>query len=339
MVLYSIRNDAIPSQRRVPGSRCSPRSHASGGRVLPAAVLLLLLAIIPGSILGQDSVDPPAAGKICLVVHGLAGVPEYEENFVKWAQGVKSLCQDQVKAEVIVVDGSEARRDFIMSTFEEVSRRTGLAEIWVFLIGHGTFDGRDYKFNVKGPDVTGSDLSAFLDSVGTSKVYFLAATSSSGTLAKSLQSANRIVLTATKSDRERQPPLFISFFLEGALSAEADTNKDRKVSLAEVFAFCETRIAAWYKEKGRIQSEHPILADGDSTPAAFAYLSEPPEQAYRTLEARNLAPERIRLEREVEDLKLHKMDLTIDEYYQKLEALLVELATLNEKIRELEGRP
>ena len=90
-----------------------------------------------------------------------------------------------------------------------------------------------------------------------------------------------------------------------------------------------------------MQTEHPLLLDagGSGNLARFAYLSTPPEQSYRSLEARQLAPERTRLEREIEDLKLHKQDLTADEYYGRLEKLLLELSKLNEKIRELEGTP
>ncbi|UCF35329.1 MAG: hypothetical protein JSU96_10755, partial [Acidobacteriota bacterium] len=89
----------------------------------------------------------------------------------------------------------------------------------------------------------------------------------------------------------------------------------------------------------RLQTEHPVLDDskGQGSLAMFAYLSTPPEQAYRTLEAKQLAPERQRIEREIEDLKLRKTELTTAEYYATLERLLIELAELNEKIRILEG--
>ena len=80
-------------------------------------------------------------------------------------------------------------------------------------------------------------------------------------------------------------------------------------------------------------------AEDSTASAALAYLSSPPEQAYRTLEAQALATDRIRIEREIEALKLEKAQMEQSDYYRKLEQLLVELAELNERIRHLEGTP
>ena len=94
-------------------------------------------------------------------------------------------------------------------------------------------------------------------------------------------------------------------------------------------------------ERGRIQTEHPVLRDSSQGQllAAAAYLSAPPEKAYRSLEAKELSKDRIRLEREIEDLKLRKPDMVEAAYFTELERLLLELATLNEKIELLEGSP
>jgi hypothetical protein len=131
----------------------------------------------------------------------------------------------------------------------------------------------------------------------------------------------------------------MSFFLEAATSAEADQDKNGTVSLSEAFTLSEIRIKEWYERKKTLQTEHPVLDDegGSGRLAASTFLSQPPEQAYRSLEARQLIPERVRLEREVEELKLRKPEMAESDYYEGLEQLLVELALLNEKIRELEG--
>jgi len=164
-------------------------------------------------------------------------------------------------------------------------------------------------------------------------------TSSSGVLLPMLRGRNRVIILATGGERERLAPLFMSFFLEAARSAEADLDKNGSVSLSEAFSLSEASIQAWYEGKKRLQTEHPILDDsgGEGTLSSLIYLSEPPEQAYRSLEAQRLLPERVRLEREVEELKLRKTEMSETAYFGRLEELLVELATLNEKIRQLEG--
>lgn len=292
------------------------------------AVLILTLWSAIGSALADSE-------ETCLIITGLGGLPEYEENFEKWGTSIETICRDELNAAVHRLDGRTQRRIDILDLFQKAAAEQNQT-VWLFLIGHGTFDGRDYKFNIKGPDLTGSDLASFLDSLDNKRIRAVVATSSSGGMIEELSGPNRIIITATKSERERRPPLFLSFFIEGAAAAEADLNKDGKVSIHEVFVFSEQKLATWYEDRERIQTEHPVL-DDSSNQAPLAYLSSPPEQAYRSLEARNLAPKRQELERSIEDLKLRKGDLPPAEYYQQLEELLVELAALNEHIRQLEG--
>jgi hypothetical protein len=299
-------------------------------------ILLLLLLFRPAS----TAFGAPDAETVCFILTGLGGMPEYEENFEKWASQTAAVCSDQLSAEVLQIDGRETRRTEILSVFDQIAGYSA-REAWVFLIGHGNFDGRDYKFNIKGPDLTGADLAVFLDALQGRSTYIVLAASASGVLLDKLAGPDRVVVTATRSQNERQPPLFMSFFLEGAESAGADVNKDRKVSLQEVFSFTDLKIKSWYEDQGRLQTEHPLIndSDGQGKLAPMVYIASPPEQAYRSLEAQQLLPERTNLEREVEALKLRKAEISLDEYYAKLEELLVELATLNERIRDLEGRP
>lgn len=298
------------------------------------ALLLLFLLVSMQSLVLADS------EKSCVIITGLGGIQEYEENFQKWGESVERLCREQMKAQVTVVNGSRQRRDEVLAAFKQVSASSA-GDVWFFLIGHANFDSRNYKFNIKGPDLTGDDLKRFFDSLGSRNRYIVLATSTSGVLLPILAGPRRVVLSATRSARERHPPLFMSFFLEGAESAEADRNKDGRVSLEEIFAYAEAGVESWYSEKSRIQTEHPVLQEPDDTVrmARFAYLSTPPERAYRSLEARELAKNRVGLEREIEALKLRKPEMQEADYYGELQRFLVELATLNEKIRELEGTP
>lgn len=295
----------------------------------------------------------------CIIIHGLGGLPEYEENFVKWSEALEKAFQNRADAQVRRLDGRTLRRDDILAAFKEVtSSLQPDSEVWLFLVGHANVNRSEYKFNIKGPDLTGSDLEEFFNGLGERRAYLVAATSSSGGLAEQLSAPNRVVVTATRSPFERYPPLFLSFLLESIQSAEADKDKDGKVSLLESYLFSRGKVAQWFTDKGQIQVEHALLDDqskvrlgekkkeqqdqepepaGTGLLASVAFLSAPPEKAYRTLEARQLAEERTAVEREIESLKFQKAELPQEEYYKKLEALLVSLAELNQKISQLEG--
>ena len=44
----------------------------------------------------------------------------------------------------------------------EAEGKDGPAPLWLVLIGHGTFDGQEAKFNLRGPDFTATELALWL---------------------------------------------------------------------------------------------------------------------------------------------------------------------------------
>lgn len=291
-----------------------------------------------------------------LIIRGLAGMPEYEESFATWSSKLEQLQSSRPEARVVVLDGSTQRRDLILDSVSEIlSELSPRGDLWVFLIGHGSYDGRDYKFNIAGPDITGDDLLRILDRTDQGRAFLIAGTSASGVLVPKLSGKNRVIVTATKNQFERQPPLFLSFLVEAGAASEADRDKNGKVSLLEAFLFSRRKVKDWFLEKGRIQTEHSLLDDSSKTRlggddkelpdqvrtgagllAGVAYLSVPHEEVSASFDARTLVRRRDRLQREVENLKLRKGELAEDNYYQKLQQLLVELSDVEEQIQSLE---
>ena len=279
-------------------------------------------------------------------------MPEYEENFVDWGAAVEKMFHEEGNATIYNLDGRRQQLRSILHVFNQVSSLHGQGEVWLFLIGHGNYDGMHYKFHISGPDLTDKNLQSFLDGLGERKAYVIAATSASGVLIGRLSKQNRVIVTATKTQFERQPPLFLSFFIEGATSARADSDKNGKISLLEGFLFARGGLASWFREAGRLQTEHPLLDDngdgvGEARPgwengegflAAAAYLLTPPEKDDQSLQSQQLAAEKHQVERRIQELKYQKKDIPESDYYQRLEDLLIRLATLNEKIGGLAGR-
>ncbi len=50
----------------------------------------------------------------------------------------------------------------------------------LILIGHGTYDGVEYKFNLVGPDITAADLAALCDRIAAKRQLIVNTTSASG---------------------------------------------------------------------------------------------------------------------------------------------------------------
>lgn len=296
------------------------------------------------------------AGDVCVIATGLGGLPEYEENFVKWGDALETVFKERLGDRLVRLDGrTVGRKEMVAALSEAAGKLSGSDQFWLFLIGHANYDGERFKFQIKGPDLTDADLAGVLQGLGDHQVNLVAATSSSGTLLPEMAGENRVIVTATKNALEKQPPLFLSFFLEAASSAEADTDKNGRVSLLEAFLFSRTKVASWFEERGRLQTEHPLLDDrgrvriglekddpkeilstGEGLLSAAVALSAPPERAYRSAEAKALVLDKQGVEREIEDLKFRKSEMATEVYYLKLQELLVRLATINEKIEQSE---
>jgi len=220
--------------------------------VLFSLALLLSFSFVSSFAAPQG----PAQGEtICIIITGLGGMPEYEENFVSWGLATEAHFQDELESVVYRLDGRDKKKRDILELFEQISSSPPPKELWLFLIGHASHDNRNYKFNISGPDLTDQEIKTFFDELGETRTYLVAATSASGTLASQLGQENRVIVTATKSATERQPPLFMSFFLEAVTSEEADADKNARVSLLEAFLFSHQKVASWFEEKGRIQTE------------------------------------------------------------------------------------
>src|SRR5690349_15923570 len=91
-----------------------------------------------------------------LLVVGAGGSNEYSKQFHEWAGRWQEAAR-QGKAEFAAVgldeedEGSDRERLRQSLADEATNSRHAL---WLVLIGHGTFDGRSAKFNLRGPDVT-----------------------------------------------------------------------------------------------------------------------------------------------------------------------------------------
>ena len=95
-----------------------------------------------------------------LIVVGAPGTAEYEAEFHHWA-ALWRAAAEKASAEYVVIgegaEGSPADRDRLRAALAERAS-AGQEPLWLVLIGHGTFDGREAKFNLRGPDVTDAEL-------------------------------------------------------------------------------------------------------------------------------------------------------------------------------------
>ena len=275
-----------------------------------------------------------------VIVQGAPGTEEYGKKFKTQVEAWTNAC---AKAGIAPEIHSGEK------TTEELEKRLATSTperaLWLVLIGHGTFDGREAKFSAEGPDFDVKQLAGWLKPL-KQEIAVIHTASASGGFLKSLSGKNRIVITSTKSPDEVFYARFGEHFAEaiGGL-AEADLDQDKQVSLLEAFRHASKAAATFYENEGRLATEHALLEDNgdgigtrsevfdadapvapgtvlDGARAAQMVLVLSAEEQQLTDEQRST---RDALERDLNKLKAERSKLPESEYYMKLETLLRKL--------------
>ena len=290
-----------------------------------------------------------------MVVVGAAGDEEYAAKFKEWAEHWKEAAKEGGANFVSLGVEKEASTNEAaeFKALLEKQPKSGSSELWLVLIGHGTYDGKEAKFNLVGPDVSGTDLATWLAPLQRPTAV-VAAFSSSAPFLPKLASKGRVVITSTRSGSEVNFSRFGDYISAAIADPEADLDKDGQTSLLEAYLTAANRTAEFYETEGRLATEHPLLddnGDGLGTPPDWFRGVRATKKAkegaqldglranqfylVRSELERQLAPEirahRDELELRIAELREKKASMAEDEYYQKLEPMLLEMAELYEK--------
>jgi hypothetical protein len=305
---------------------------------------------------------PPSApadrNKFAVIISGASGEEAYATQFTQWTLSLRSaltgkfgFAEDRIKLLTETPQDSGAGR----ATAEEVRRTfTSLKSelnpdnaLFIFLIGHGSFDGKESKFNLVGPDLAAAEYNNLLSALPTHRLVIFNMASASGEFIKSLSAKGRIVVTATQNGQEQNATRFTEFFLAALAATDADADQDGHVSVFEAFAYANRLTVEFYARGGRLATEHPLFEDngdgvghektegGEGLLARATYLdSLNVEQAASSAATTKLLRERSRLEGEIEQLIARKSGLPEPEYEAALEKLFIELAKVNRAIKQ-----
>lgn len=288
-----------------------------------------------------------------IVVVGAAGTPEYGSQFESWAQRWQQAAkQGHATCTILGLDPASPPTDHerlhVLLQQAAVEQQRPL---WLVLIGHGTFDRRTAKFNLRGPDLSAAELREWLKPLAR-PVAVIDCTSASAPFLGAVTGPQRVVITATKGGNEQNFARFGDFLSQALIDSQADLDKDEQISLWEAFLLAARRTAAFYQTDGRLQTEHALLddnGDGQGTRADdFVGLQPAPAAKSRAaaldgayahqwhlIPSASEAALPIEVRRRRDDLELQilalqqrKQEFSTDDYYARLEKLLVEYARL-----------
>jgi uncharacterized membrane protein len=284
-----------------------------------------------------------------ITVAGLGGEPMFDQRFTTLAQELDKLVRTTPEAKVTTLIGPESVKGRIQQALAEAAKN-GKPEdtLIVTLIGHGNYDGQDYKVNIQGPDVTAAELAEWMDRVPAQKQALINTTSCSGASIDMLRRDNRVIVSATKAATERLATQFGRFWVEAMRNPEADTDKNEVVSVLEAYRFADKKTVSFYETQKRLATEHAMLEDtgkgsgvrapgpenghgllaGQTPLVRFGTL----QQAAKSPEKQALLKRREEVEAKIEKLKYEKAAISVADYRKQLGALLLELAKVQEEL-------
>jgi len=292
-----------------------------------------------------------------VLVIGAEGSEEYATQFADWAEQWKQLARRKQATLSVIGESIDARHSDRELVERELLRSPdSYSTTWLILIGHGTFDGKSARFNLRGPDLSAEQLQACCDSI-THPLAVLNCFSASGPFLQALSGENRVVISATKNGYEFYFSHFGKFLAATGSDSEADLDHDGQVSLLEAYLAACRQTEEYYLEQGQLATEHALLDDNGDQRGTQAdqfqglnHISEsgdnsrlPDGHRAHQFAVNSLRPvprisgaqkqQRDALEIKILELKQRKTEYENDDaYYRQLEPLMVQLARIYQQV-------
>jgi hypothetical protein len=315
--------------------------------------LIARVAVVCACLVGAPSAFAQDAW--ALIISGASGGPKYAEQLQQWRTDLQNTLVTRygfapARVKVLVDEtgktGEQATAKAVRQAVADVRRQIRRDDLFlVILLGHGTYDGDDAKFNLVGPDLTAADWSALFEGV-PGKLVLIDTTESSFPFLAQLSEKGRVVITATDSTEQKYATVFPDYLVRALSEASTDVDKNGRTSIYEVFVTASTAVRQHYEQRGMLTTERAVIDDNGDKLGREEQVNGPDGGLARTinLEAPNpleasdpavaaLLRRRRELEVEAEALKLKKSEMPQPEWDAAFEKLMIELARVSQEIR------
>jgi hypothetical protein len=283
-----------------------------------------------------------------VTVAGLGGEPDLDQRFTEWAKSLDQILHNEPGAKVETLFGADATKANVESKLHALTSTKPDDELVLMLIGHGTFDDREYKLALPGPDISATELSQLLDKIPARQLVVDMTTSSGGAIPL-LQKNKRVIIAATKAGTEKSSVvIFPRYWIEALRDPGADADKNETISALEAFRYAQTKVAKFFETQNRLATEHAVIEDtgkgeGVKDPSAengegriatgfvlvhlgnSATLAKDPakQKALKHLEE---------LDAQLDELKYEKASKDPAQYRRELQTLMVDRARTQEEL-------
>lgn len=196
-----------------------------------------------------------------LTVAGLGGEPEFDQRFTDYAKNLDEILRNNAGAKVDTLSGAQATKANVEAKLKALAQTKPDDEFVLMLIGHGTFDDREYKLALPGPDISATELSQLLDKIPARQLVVDMTTSSGGAI-PILQKPKRVIIAATKAGTEKSSVvIFPRYWIEALRDPAADADKNEVISALEAFKYAQAKVTKFFETANRLATEHAVIED------------------------------------------------------------------------------
>lgn len=277
-----------------------------------------------------------------VTVAGLGGEAEFEQRFEDWAKQLDKIYHSDPTAKVDTLSGAQATKMNVEAKLRALASTKPDDQVVVTLIGHGTFDDRDYKLALPGPDISATELGQLLDKIPARQLIVDMTTSSGGAI-PILEKQKRVVIAATKTGTEKSSVvIFPRYWIEALQDASTDTDKNDSISALEAFKYAQAKVEKFFTTENRLATEHAVIEDagkGDGVKDPSADNGEGLNAARFVLVhlgssaavAKDPAKQKLvkhleDLDAELDQLKYEKASIDPADYRKRLQTLMIDRA-------------
>ncbi len=322
------------------------QSPSARARFAIAGVVAAFLSLAAPALAGE---------RYAIVVSGASGGEKYAAQQQTWRNDLAIALKTTLafpEANVLVfseepTDSLKATAENVRRVFSDLRRRLTTEDtLLVVLLGHGTFDGADAKFNLVGPDLTAVEWKALIGEL-PGRIALVNTTASSFPFLEELSQTGRVVITATDSAAQRFATVFPEYFVKAMADVTSDFDKNGRMSIWEVFTAASAGVKQYYEQRGQLSTERPLIDDDgdrvgreaqapgmDGTVARSLHLDADPGSVSADVAIAALERQRAALEMQLEDLKGRRASMSDADYQAELERILVQIARVAQQIRQ-----
>ncbi len=196
-----------------------------------------------------------------VTVAGLGGEPDFETRFSDWAKDLDKIYRAEPGAKVETLYGADATKANVEAKLRTLASTKPDDQVVITLIGHGTFDDREYKLALPGPDLSATELSTLLDKIPARQLIVDMTTSSGGAI-PILEKPKRVIIAATKTGTEKSSVvIFPRYWIEALKDPATDADKNDTITALEAFRYAQTKVAKFFETQNRLATEHAVIED------------------------------------------------------------------------------